>query len=1038
MKSKKENILFFILTVILGLTPLLWFRRGMLIISNDMRLPYSYEKWSQLFYVWNKQLGTGAERILDTCLIIFQALPALLQKYGLDIINTEKISFIFWFMLSGIAMYYMVNKLTRGKYRHIAAFSAASFYLYNLWQITIWLAFKPPLISGYAILPFMMTIIIVALRKDKYTFRNIGLISLLCLFLGAAGNNPSEMIAVVFPIVFCFMFFLIKQLYLKDFRKFKRALVFFVSFLVVALVTNLYWLLPEAISLIHSMKSSFLASKKAEAFIWLKSLSLHTSFVNVIRLQGDWTWYDGCVDPYQAYSKLFRTNIFLIILSWLTPLMVLFAMFFSKNKNKLFFGLLAVTGVVLSMGTHFPFSFTYLWVVKHVPLLWIIRSPYFKFGIIICVSFSFLIGLASKKIFTYLLHKFKRKSWPAYTAVFIIIFLNIIYAYPVFLGKMFHEASVRTFLPPNHIEIPAYVNESAEWLNNQNDYFRIYNMPGDSPWISSWGYNGYGSIINNFISRPVVFSYDPEYILMSQGAANMSRPMCDIIKLSICDRVTPNIYKLLNLFNIGYILQENDVRNDFYKGPTFFLGDDPEFIKEALQYQNNINYERSFGMWDFYKVKPLLEHIYTRNKASIISGGFQALAPMSNTNIINDQVLIFTDNQKDLAFCDKIASKNMIGSYAAFCASDSYQGVNNDMQTVNYNKCDWYVFADTRKLDANISDFKKMPEASRTSGNNKLQHTFEDGYYPQEKTIAAKSGWKLLRDNLTRHIVIENSDNVPSETNLFLQAYAFGRARALYVYINDDLVSVHNLEQEEVTDILLKKIKLHPGENIISFYQVDYADIINGQAVSIAINKNIEIGNLFYQLEFYKPSERPCTITLYPIDKNLVDFKEINVIIDKQGIELDAKNINGQKSFVKQLNAAKGLVKLTVNQLQDEDYLVEIQGKADNKRVEQSPKITFAKLNPTEYNLEVVAEKPFFLIFSESFHPGWRAYVEGKNIKNHFTANSFANGWYVERTGAYQIKLRFQPQIYFKVTLFISAGVSIICFIFLFIKRKIW
>jgi hypothetical protein len=965
-------------------------------------------------------------------------LPASLQKYGLDIITTEKISFIFWFMLSGIAMYYMVNKLTRGKYRHIAAFSAASFYLYNLWQTTIWLAFKPPLISGYAILPFMMTIIIVSIRKDKYSLKNIGLLALLCLLLGAAGNNPSEMIAVTSIITFCFMFFLIKQLYFKDFKKLKRTLLFFVFFLTAALVINLYWLLPEAISLIGSAKSSFFVSKKAEAFYWLKGLSMHTSFVNVIRLQGDWTWYDGCVDPYQACSKFFQTNILFIILSWFAPLMVLFAMFFSKNKNRLFFTLLAVTGVVLSMGTHFPFSFTYLWIVKNVPLFWIIRSPYFKFGIIICISFSFLIGLASKKIFTYLLNKFKGKgSWLAYTAVFIIIFLNIIYAYPVFLGKMFHEASDRTFLPPNHIEIPAYVNESAEWLNNQNDYFRLYNMPGDSPWMSSWGYNGYGSIINNFISKPVVFSYDPEYILMSQGAVNMSRPMCDIIKLSIYDRVTPNVYKLLNLFNVGYILQENDVRNDFYKGPTFFLGDDPEFIKETLQYQNNITFERSFGMWDFYKVKPLFEHIYTRNKASIINGGFQALAPMSNTNIIDNQVLIFTDNQKDLAFCDKIASKNMIGSYVTFYASDSYQGVNNDMQTVNCNDCDWYAFADTRKLDANIFDSKKMPEASRASNNIKLHYTFEAGYYPQSETIAAKSGWKLLRENMTRHIVIENSDNVPSETNLFLQAYAFGRARALYVYINDDLVLVHNLDKEKVTDILLKKIKLRPGENIISFYQVDYADVINGQAVSIAINKNIEIGNLFYQLEFYKPSDGLYTVTLYSINTNLIDFKEINVIIDNQEEKLEAQNLNGRKSFSKQLNAAKGLVNLKFNQLQDEDYLIEIHGKGLDQQAGQSPKVTFTKVNPTEYNVEIVSKEPFFLIFSESFHPGWQAYAQGRKLNNHFIANSFANGWYVEKVGSYKISIKFQPQIYFKVTLLISAGFSIICFIFLFIRRKI-
>ncbi len=1039
MKSKKENILFFILTLILGLTPLLWFKKGMLIISNDMRLPYSYEKWSQLFYVWNEQLGAGAERILDTCLIIFQALPALLQKYGLDIITTEKISFIFWFMLSGIAMYYLVNKLIRTKYSHIAAFCAASFYLYNLWQTTIWQAFKSPLISGYAILPFILAVIIVSIRKDKYTFKNIGLLSLLCLSIGAAGNNPSEMIAVISPIAFCFVFFLIKQLYLKDFKKLKRTLLFFVSFLIAALVINLYWLLPEAISLMRSADSGFFVLKKAEAFLWLKNLSLHTSFVNVIRLQGDWTWYDGCVDPYQAYSKLFQTNILLIVLSWFAPLMVLFAMFFSKNKNRLLFSLLAITGVVLSMGTHFPFSLTYLWVVKHVPLLWIIRSPYFKFGIIICISFSFLIGLASMSIFTYLLNKFKGKgSWLAYLAVFLIVFLNIIYAYPVFSGKMYHEKSDRTFLPPHHIKIPEYVYESADWLNNQSDYYRVYNMPGDSPWISSWGYNGYGSIINNFINRPVVFSYDPEYILMSQGAVNMSRPMCDIIKLSIYDRATPNVYKLFNLFNIGYILQENDVRNDFYKGPAFFLGDDPQFIKEALQCQNNINFERSFGMWDFYRIKPLFKHIYTRNKAAITRGGFHALVPISDTDIIDNQVLIFSENNQDLDFYDKISHENMIGSLVTFYSSDGYQAACDGQETADYDNCDWYALADTRKLDAKIAAPGKMSEASGGSSNNSLEYTFEAGYYLQEKTIAAKPGWKLLQHNLARHIVIKNSDNASSETNLFLQAYAFGRKRVLYVYVNDNLASMHNLEQEQVSDILLKKIKLHPSENIISFYQVAAADIRNGQSVSIAINKNIEIGNLFFQTEFYKPPGGHYNITLYPISTNLIDFKEINVIIDKQKIKLETQNFNGRKSFSKQLNAAKGVVELTVDQIEDEDYLIEIKGKGLNQQVEQNPEITFSNVNPTEYNVEIVCQKPFFLIFSESFHPGWSAYAEGRKLKNHFVANSFANGWYVEKVGSYKINIKFQPQTYFRAALLISAVFSIICFIFLLVKRKVW
>jgi len=35
------------------------------------------------------------------------------------------------------------------------------------------------------------------------------------------------------------------------------------------------------------------------------------------------------------------------------------------------------------------------------------------------------------------------------------------------------------------------------------------------------------------------------------------------------------------------------------------------------------------------------------------------------------------------------------------------------------------------------------------------------------------------------------------------------------------------------------------------------------------------------------------------------------------------------------------------------------------------------KINPTKYVVKVGKdEKPFFLVFSESYHPQWKAYVE--------------------------------------------------------------
>jgi hypothetical protein len=49
----------------------------------------------------------------------------------------------------------------------------------------------------------------------------------------------------------------------------------------------------------------------------------------------------------------------------------------------------------------------------------------------------------------------------------------------------------------------------------------------------------------------------------------------------------------------------------------------------------------------------------------------------------------------------------------------------------------------------------------------------------------------------------------------------------------------------------------------------------------------------------------------------------------------------------------------------------------------QSPTIVFQKINPTQYRLKVSGAKdPFKLVFSESYHRGWKAYVNQAPIQN--------------------------------------------------------
>lgn len=86
--------------------------------------------------------------------------------------------------------------------------------------------------------------------------------------------------------------------------------------------------------------------------------------------------------------------------------------------------------------------------------------------------------------------------------------------------------------------------------------------------------------------------------------------------------------------------------------------------------------------------------------------------------------------------------------------------------------------------------------------------------------------------------------------------------------------------------------------------------------------------------------------------------------------------------------------------------------------------ITFQRINPTKYKVKIEnATQPFFLVFSESYHKDWIAYVDGQQVPSeyHFMANGYANAWYINKTGTYTVTLEFWPQKLF----YIGSAISI-------------
>ena len=116
-------------------------------------------------------------------------------------------------------------------------------------------------------------------------------------------------------------------------------------------------------------------------------------------------------------------------------------------------------------------------------------------------------------------------------------------------------------------------------------------------------------------------------------------------------------------------------------------------------------------------------------------------------------------------------------------------------------------------------------------------------------------------------------------------------------------------------------------------------------------------------------------------------------------------------------------------------------GVGEKTLVANLPKITFARVSPVAYRVEVSrTENEFLLVFSEGFSPTWKAYVSpsSKAIaeERHLVVNGFTNGWLIkpkdiENRKTFEIIIKYAGQQYF----YLGATITGISFLALILVR---
>jgi hypothetical protein len=96
-----------------------------------------------------------------------------------------------------------------------------------------------------------------------------------------------------------------------------------------------------------------------------------------------------------------------------------------------------------------------------------------------------------------------------------------------------------------------------------------------------------------------------------------------------------------------------------------------------------------------------------------------------------------------------------------------------------------------------------------------------------------------------------------------------------------------------------------------------------------------------------------------------------------------------------------------------------------------SPKVSYELVTPCKYEAHIEnSDEPFLLIFSESYHPMWKAYIDGEEISP-IPVYSLVNGFYINKTGSFDVTIYFTGQTYADIGLQISMITLILVVIIL-------
>ena len=618
--------------LLLGLIPLLWFGQGIVVLGHDSGLPLSpVSHFIDRLFTWTVRFGFGNDQTYALPGVFIHGLEALVASLGFGLQSMQKITFVFWFVLPGIAMYYLASKIEEKLRIQFLALFASVFYMINHFLLQGWFVAERTKFSVYAALPILVAILFDWNEGKRKTSTAAILISLTFFFLNGLASLPLFGGVIIVLSVFL-VYYLIQD---SSASRLKNVGLLIGMTLLFSIFLQSYWLIPFGKSLTTSYSQSvdFFGGKEG-ILDWVKYVSENSSYSNLIRLQGVPEWYQNSAHP---YARIFLDNPLLILVSSALPVLAFLPLLLFRKKIEkrtiIFFSFLSVVSILFIAGAHPPFGVFYVFLMEHIPGFIAFRNPFYKFSPALWLTYSILIGFSISFFVTKI---YKHKKSLAIVFYLLIVAGVVLYSFPFLNGSFFdYIKGVRS----NRMSVPNYIFEFGKWSEGDSRLTKKTLMlppPNVDGKVEEykWGYWSLAPLTSLLTNAPMI--NDSLYVSKNE----------QVLLLNLYSMMEKNESGWINLAKILGI-DSFVVRRDFVWSNPASPTVNPSVFDEALAL-DGINKVATFGEWEVYDFADSDTDFFQSSGYSFVEGDVASIPKITTLPGFSYNSPILINGQKNI------------------------------------------------------------------------------------------------------------------------------------------------------------------------------------------------------------------------------------------------------------------------------------------------------------------------------------------------------------------------------------------------------